>query len=452
MLSRQDTFPTGTPSTSKKRASPKQSRHAPGPLQEPPSSSRKQPQPKSTPLRPDIFKAPGRDGIESIDLTGEVDRFTSSSDTILLGEPRGSWAEDSTPCAIREKRGKKRKSDEYTSDLLSPSKHTAKVRTPSKASRSPAARDMFPREPTPSRHTTQTTHMSAAKQPGHDPLVAPRSNRKRIIADSDDDEDFLCDWADAEDLADEMVLDVEESLYPILPEMSPAADEKNADTNHALSESTPKAPSPPAQPSTQPNKRPAAQDPLPSTPWSKPFSSQQKDPNVSKFLNLGSNAFGHAISKLRATLQKNSEIVYQQAMEGQPMPELIAENKTLVSQIEAIELLREHQNTHQASVSRRQDLKQNLIQAISRGEDPTSMPEELAQSRAVEAELEQTETKISQLLSQVDILDLAHDCPSDPTPMEHTQPASTDRTLAREPPPFLFFPFFTDRLNIGTPR
>jgi bloom syndrome protein len=373
-------------------------------------------------------------------LTGELDRSILLSDTIRLGEPRGSWAEESTPCATREKRGKKRKSDEYTSDLLSPSKHATKVRTPSKASRPPAARDMISKQPTVSQQTTQTNRTSAAKQPGHDPLVGPPSHRKRVIADSDDDEDFLGDWADNEDLADEMVLDVEESLYPILPEMSPVADEKKDETNHSLSESTPKAPLPPAQPSTRTKKRPAAQDPIPSTPWSKPSSSQEKDPNLPAFLSLGINTFGHAISKLRATLQKNSEIVYQQAMEGQPVPELIAENKTLVSQIEAIELLREHQKSHQASVSRRQDLKEKLIRAISRGEDPTTMPEEIAQSRAVEAELEQTETKICQLLSQVNILDLAHDYPSDPTPMEHTQPAFNDRALAPEPLHFSSFP------------
>ncbi|KAJ5550165.1 hypothetical protein N7461_004863 [Penicillium sp. DV-2018c] len=433
MLSRQDTFPAGTPLTSKKRASPKRSTVTRVPFQELPSASRKPPQPKSTPLRPDIFNASGRDDIESIDLTGELDCSNLSSDTIRLGDPRGSWAEESTPCITREKRGKKRKSDEYTSDLLSPSKHTAKVRTPSKASRLPAARDVISGQPSPSRQPTQKAHMSAAKQSGHDPLVAPPSSRKRVIADSDDGEDFFDDWVDNDDLADEMVLDVEESLYPILPAISPASDEKKVETKCSFSEPTPKASLPPPQSSTASTKRPAIQDPIPSTPWSKPSSSQEKDPNLPKFLSLGSNAFGHAISKLRDTIQKNSEVVYQQAMEGQPMPELIAENKTLVSQIEAIEALREHRNKHQASVSRRQDLKQNLIRAISRGEDPTSMPEELAQSRAVEAELEQTETKICQLLSQVNILELAHDYPSDPTPVEPTHP-DTDRTLAREPP------------------
>ncbi|KAJ6128966.1 hypothetical protein N7471_010183 [Penicillium samsonianum] len=439
MLSRHDTVPTSTPSTTKKRASPKQSSITRESFREPPLSPYKSSRQKPTPLRSDSFHAPGQNDIESIDLTGELDRSILSSDTLATNESRGSWVEESTPCGTREKRGKKRKSDEYTSDLLSPSKHATKVRTPSKAARPPAPRDIVSEPPTIPRQTTQTTQKnppSAAKRPEYHSTVTPRSHRKRVIADSDDDDDLFDDWADNDDPADKMLLDAEESLYPILPEMSPAPDEKTIETKHSRLESTPKAPFQTAQPSTQPKKRTVTKDPIPSTPWSKPSSSQEKDPDLLKFLSLGDNAFGHAISKLRSTLQKNSEIVYQQAMEGQPVPELIAENKTLVAQIEAIELLQKHQKTHKGSVSRKQDLKQNLIRAISQGLDPTTMPEELAQSRAVEAELEQTETKICQLLSQANILELAHDCPSDPPPMKHSQPTFEAHAVTREPPLF----------------
>jgi len=73
------------------------------------------------------------------------------------------------------------------------------------------------------------------------------------------------------------------------------------------------------------------------------------------------------------------------------------------------------------------------------------MPEELAQSRAVEAELEQTETKISQLLSQVNILELARDSPSDPTPMDCTEPAFEAHAVARESDSFS-----SSRANLNT--
>lgn len=363
--------------------------------------------------------------------------------------------EENTPCGNREKRGKKRKSDEYTFDLLSPSKHATKVRTPSKVSRPPAARDVVVEQLAIPSQTTRTISPSAVKRPGYDSLVAPRSHRKQVIADSDDDEDLFGDWAGNEAPADEMVLDAEESFYPILPKMSPAADEKNIEIKHPWSDSTPKLPLPSAEPSTRPKKKATAQDPIPSTPWSKPSNSQEKDPDLLKFLALGQNAFGHAISKLRSILQKNSEIVYQQAMEGQPVPELIIENKNLVSQIETIESLQEHQNIHMGNVSRKQELKQNLIRVISQGLDPTTMPEELAQSRAVEAELEQTESKISQLLSQVNILELAHDSPSDPTPVQHTQSIFQDRAATNEPLHFASFPSSRVDLNpesYGTQR
>ncbi|KAJ5237348.1 hypothetical protein N7489_007439 [Penicillium chrysogenum] len=442
MLSRHDAVPTTTPSSTKKRASPKQSSVARESFREPPLSSYKPSRPKSTPSRPESFHAPEQDEIESIDLTGELDRsILSSSETLPAGEPRGPWAEESTPCATREKRGKKRKSDEYTSDLLSPSKHATKVRTASKAALFPATKAVVSEQPTIPRQTTQTTQTnsrSAVKRLGHHSPVAPRSHRKQVIADSDDDDDLFDDWPDNEDPADKMILDAEGSLYPILPEMSPTADEKKIETKRSRLDSTPKASLPTAQPSTQPRKTTVVKDPIPSTPWSKPSSSEEKDPDLLKFLTLGNNAFGHAISKLKSTLQKNSEIVYQQAMEGQPVPELIAENKALVAQVEAIELLQKHQNTHKGCVSRKQDLKQNLIRVISQGLDPTTMPEELAQSRAVEAELEQTESKICELLSQANILELAHDCPSE----KHTQPTVEVHAVTREPP--IFSPSRTD--------
>ncbi|KAG0158253.1 hypothetical protein PDIDSM_5766 [Penicillium digitatum] len=439
MLSRHDTVPTSTPSTAKRRASPKQSSIARESIREPLLSSFKLSRQKSTPLRSDSFHSPAPNDIESIDLTGDLDISRLSSDTIPAVRPRGSWAEESTPCGTREKRGKKRKSDEYTSDLLSPSKHATKVRTPSKAALPPAPRSIVSEQPMIPHQTTQRTQrnlQSAAKRPEYHSPVAQLSHRKRVIADSDDDDDLFDDWADNEDAADKMILDAEERLYPILPETSPVADEEKIETKISRLECTPKAPHPNAQPSTQPKKRAVAKDPIPSTPWSKPSNPQEKDPDLLKFLALGKIAFGHAISKLRSTLQKNSEIVYQQAMEGQPVPELIAENKTLVAQIEAIELLQKHQNRHKGSISRKQDLKQNLIRVISQGLDPTTMPKELARSRAVEAELEQTETEIFRLLSKAKILELAHDCPSDPPHLKNSRPTFEGHAVTRTPPLF----------------
>lgn len=280
-------------------------------------------------------------------------------------------------------------------------------------------------QPTVPYQTTQVIIPSATKRLEHTSSFPPRSHRKEVIADSDDDESLFDDWIDDGHNADDMMLDAEESLYPILPEMSPEGDEKKVDPKNSRFEAAPKTSAPPKPPSGRSNKEAekdvAVKDPIPSTPWSKPSGSQEKDPAVLEFLALGSKAFGHSISKLRATLQKNSEVVYQQAMEGQTVPELIAENKNLVSQIEAIELLRTKQNTHKDCVARKQRLKQDLMRVISQGLDPTTMPGELAQSRAVEVELEQLESHISQLLSKVDLLKLAHDSPPDPPPVKRAE-------------------------------
>lgn len=63
--------------------------------------------------------------IDEIDLTENLEEQTSSSATIeVFGEPRRLWREDSASRAEPlPKRGKKRTSDEYKSDLLSPSPH-----------------------------------------------------------------------------------------------------------------------------------------------------------------------------------------------------------------------------------------------------------------------------------------------------------------------------------------
>jgi hypothetical protein len=58
-------------------------------------------------------------------------------------------------------------------------------------------------------------------------------------------------------------------------------------------------------------------------------------PRVKNFRRSGS--FSSELDGFDQGVDGNSEIVYQQAMEGQPVPELIAENKALVAQVEAIE-------------------------------------------------------------------------------------------------------------------
>lgn len=201
-----------------------------------------------------------------------------------------------------------------------------------------------------------------------------------------------------------MALDTDPGLYPQLPPISPAESEKKP----AIKSLSEKPSNKITLPSTQKESnvtvktaRPSQQSPAPPIP-----SSQVKDKDLVKFLALPTKSFEQSISQLKSTLHKNAELVYQQAMEGRPAPDLIVANKDLVSQIQSIESLQSHKRTHDECVSRRESLKRNLMRAISQGLDPTTMPGELARSRAVEAELEQIESKILGLLPQANFLDM----------------------------------------------
>lgn len=372
-----------------------------------PTPSFKTIRPKATPLRsdPKIETSPF-DAIDSIDLTGDFGRMSSSS-TAEFGEPRRLWNEDATSQeGPNEKRGKKRKSEEYTSGLLPPSKHATKVRTPSKASRpsmSSNAEFLSAKSEVSRKSPPQPRTLAQASS-----TKPPMSSRKRVIADSDEEDDpFDVSWL-ADDGVEDMVLDDDPGLYPRLPQISPTKSEtkKKKTENSALRSSPSKSvvakmasrkESWPSQPS----------------PGLKVSSSQQKDPNVLQFLALSAESLQRSISRLKATLQKNAEVVYEQAMEGRPAPDLIAENKNLVSQIQAIETLQGHRDTHSECVTRKETLKRSLMQAISQGMDPTTMPDEIARSRAVEIEVEQIEAKICELLSQAKVFDSGHEPVSD---------------------------------------
>lgn len=406
---------------------------------EPPASSKsvRSKASKATPLRSDPKPEPSPfDGIDSIDLTGDVDRLVPSSSTPDFGEPRRLWTEGAASLERpREQRGKKRKSDDYTSDLLSPSKHAAKVRTPSKADRLPISEDSVSGLPPVSNRTSRASPSKAASKPKSVSSKPPQSNRKRVIADSDDEDPFDDDSWLGVDQVDDMILDTDLDLYPRLPQVSPAENAKKQPTGSSPSRQ------PPGEIRTEKAVTGKDSRPPQPSPALKVPSSQEKDKNVLKFLAISRGSLTHSILRLRSSLQKNSEIVYQRAMVGRPAPDLIVENKNLNSQIEAIESLQSHMDAHNECVSRKESLKQNLMRAISQGLDPTTMPEELARSRAVEAELERIESEIRELLPQSNILDMAQGTP------RHSSGSSMVSTLV--PPPGKQSSFVSPNSRLG---
>ena len=269
---------------------------------------------KTTPLRRDVKF----EDIEAIDLTGEPERFLPPSAAEFI-EPRRLWDEAVSRETPKEKRGKKRKSEEYTSDLISPSKHATKIRNPSKADRSPSTKDVVT-EPPPNNPKPATS--------------TPHRNQKNVIADSDEEDPFDS-WLEADDI-DDMVLD-DTGLYPKLPEMSPTESKKQ--TREKTPPKKPPRKVPARETSTELNMaiKPAQRHQPP--PELKIPSSQPKDTTILNFLALSTKSLDNSILQLKSTLKMNSESVYEQAMQGRQAPDLIAENKNLVSRIEAIETL-----------------------------------------------------------------------------------------------------------------
>lgn len=382
-----------------------------------PPSSRNINKPTTTPSKPKQkieLKSPLLD-IDAIDLTGDAEPPVASSSGTLeeFGEPHRLWTEEA---AFRreplEKRGKKRKSDEYKSDLLSPRRHAPKVRSPLASSKS-----ANPKESSAS-PTKSHLHSSPTKQRGQQsPVHCRNRSEARVIADSDDDGDDSFDgWIQEDD----SIWENNDALYPALPQ--------EAVDNHGVGRSPKKEPSltsamsfnkshSPIRNSPSPTKKssPKRQEtpqpwrPIEPSPSTKLSSSQAKpDESVMKFLALSDDSLGRIALELKNSLTKNSETVYEQAMEGVPALELVAANKTLKDRIEAVGQLKQEKIAYKTCESKKNDLKKALMQVILQGDDPSLMPE-LVDNRAVSAELAQIEGKMRRLLPRAEISNMASD-------------------------------------------
>ncbi|KAF3388989.1 ATP-dependent DNA helicase hus2/rqh1 [Penicillium rolfsii] len=431
MLSRSDTRPPSSPTVKKPSSSKSIDQES---FSEPPQSSIQSTRPKATPIRSNRkIGTPPFDAIESIDLTGDPDRFLPSSSNLDLAGPRRLWNEDSTSRQTPvEKRGKKRKSAEYTVDSLSPSKHTNKVRSPPKSSGSSISKDIIPEIPSRVSRVDRSNGVKHGKPSSPDLL---RSSRKREIADSDEEDPFADSWFHDDD----MIIDVNTGLYPKLPAVSPSDDRNDAPepvvrqpSQLVLQNCLPSV----AHKDEAPKEKPLQPHSLSSGPTVSVPSSQAKDEIILKFIALPAELFGMAILQFQQTLQKNAEIVYEQAMAGRPAPELIAANKDLVSQIQAIESLQRQKHLHSDCLARKESLKRDVMRVIAQGLDPTTLPE-LSQSRAVEAELEKIESKIRELLPLAKIFEVAADLDDDlqdaPTHLTRNRDLS-EKVTSREPP------------------
>ncbi|KAL5358700.1 hypothetical protein BJX96DRAFT_163931 [Aspergillus floccosus] len=341
--------------------------------------------------------------VDTIDLTGDIGQAATSSGAVeTFGGARRLWTEEA---AFRtepiEKRGKKRKSDEYKSDLVSPKKNGAKVR-PRSPHRTDGAASSDAQGPlrssftASSRSAKQDPTVLSTTKPTRRVSPPQRRGIDRVIADSDDD--LFDDWTTG---GGNLELDDNQSLYPLLPK-------QDTPENQGTSESSTRNARTSPAPSTVPKLTELKQASRPGSPSRIPSSSNlselhPKNQELAELLAVSYGYLDQQIANLRDTLTKNSEVVYMQAMKGELAPDLIAENKSLTDRIDAIESLKQRKSEYHACESEKGKLKDALMRVISQGGDPHTMPHELAQSRKYTSQLEEMEHEILRLLARAQI-------------------------------------------------
>ncbi|THC95975.1 hypothetical protein EYZ11_004522 [Aspergillus tanneri] len=318
-----------------------------------------------------------------------------------------------------EKRGKKRKSDEYTSDLRSPRKYASIGRSPLALNdKATYSNSVSPSKTAkgPQSHIAKDSFSCLTERPVGEFSRSRGNALNKVIADSDEGEENLFDDWDSSD--DYTVPATSELLYPVLPK-NDVTEDYNNDMSAKLS--TPRSASPikfmDMTSSLKGEKDEHLLIPADMPSYCNLSGSQPSNEMVARFLTLSMDILDQRISSLRNKLTTNSEVVYEQAMKGEPAPGLIAENKTIADQIEAIESLKLQKAAYMSCELKRNDLKKALMQVISQGGSPNTMPEELKQSREITSQLEQIEADISSLLLRAG--DLSTQSPVQREPARH---------------------------------
>ncbi|KAK9586105.1 ATP-dependent DNA helicase sgs1 [Aspergillus fumigatus] len=398
--------------------------------------------PLSTPLRSKhaVDLTSPLEDIDSIDLTGDVEQPTASSDTVEdHGTPQRLWAEDAASRKEPvEKKGRKRKSDEYISDVLSPRrKHQSPSPLISANSAYPDRNGLSIQSQTETKKSQPASNGGISPPAKHGEREASLSRPARphtVIADSDDndDTDNLFEWIEEED---DPILCDNDALYPVLPTVSSVSDTEIAEpSKRSKKDSAPSLPSVSALPRSDPGPASASNDRVhtsdqqasqaPGASYSS--GSQARDQAVLQLLKLPVSSLDNLLSSLQDTVTKNSEIVYERAMRGEPASELVSENKSIHEKMDAIRLMKQEKEEYQAFEAKQESLKKALIQLISRGCDPQTMPDELAQSREVTSKLQQIEEKMSRLLRTAGIDTETLNSMSRDAKKSSSQPAACD--------------------------
>ncbi|CAI7605800.1 unnamed protein product [Penicillium pancosmium] len=320
---------------------------------------------QTTPLRSGRKHiTPPFDTVESIDLTGEIGPLTSASSITNSGDQPSSLTEDTaTRKDFYKELRTKWKNEEYTSGVT-------EDQSTWKANSSPNLEESSTELLAESDRASHVTPSNFAQWHRQDCPNIPQNREK-------EDED---DWFD--------VNHVESMFGSAEPEFDP-------------------------QPSSIDTVGQSARNAVKITLKEAKSSSQENDQNLSNFMAILTEFFAQLKSRLKETLQTNAELAYELLLRGQSAMDLIATNKDLVAQMDAIELLQKSREAYRKIIAQRESLKQSLMREISQGFDPTTMPEELDKCRAIEAKMREIDSTIRGLLPQAKIFEMVQCSASD---------------------------------------
>ncbi|KAL4869058.1 hypothetical protein BDV12DRAFT_88620 [Aspergillus spectabilis] len=365
----------------------------------------------TTPIRPEgkLDVPSSLQDIDTIDLTGDFNRFKSSSDPREgFGEPRRLWTEEAaSKREPTDKRGRKRNSDEFLSDLPSPINPGRRARSPFVSSKS--VQSARPISSQTLRSTSKDTRSPVNKKKKQGYSSPKRAQKALAIADSDDDSigSIFEAWTETKRASPRIV---DRSLYPVLPS------EITASTRGpSLSPNRREPISPDSIDTPQTNRPVSIRESNETTPSSRlppPASSNTAksdsglmDKDVENFIQISAETLKRLISCLQDTVKKNSEIVYEVVMRCERTPELdalISENQTLATRIKAVETLSTQKSAYRSCEAESKSLKDTIMQGLSRGKDPATLPE-IEQQKKLTSRLKAIETEIRDLLQEADL-------------------------------------------------
>ncbi|KAL4979049.1 hypothetical protein BDW66DRAFT_148541 [Aspergillus desertorum] len=371
----------------------------------------------STPVRPkQKLEIPSSlQDIDTIDLTDDFDcKALSSNIREEFDEPRRLWVEDAASRKeSTDKRGKKRKSYEYVSDLLSPRKPSRKTRStlvPSKTVQSDQyTSTLTPRliskdEDTPSRDKKQRE------------LSSKHAEIALSVADSDvETGGGLFDSVGTKQLSPQMT---EKSLYPLLP-----CERNSSTTKQGFSPKRRELISPDLIGIPEITRktiiRQSDTDPYSSRPSS---DSEPRDQNVERFLQIPADSLKRFVTRLEDTVKKNSGIVYQGMLNGENTPELhaiVSENGTLTAQIRAVKALTAQRSAYLSREAQSKSLKDDIMHALNRG--ASNVLAKIEQQKEITSRMRDMEADMRRLLQDADLFSAIEKSSSEIRPSEPEQ-------------------------------